>query len=102
MSYVAHLSLQTKPGSFQKVCDRYHQFAQEVLAGHPDLHDVIIVGNQALNIVQGFGIWDNADQAASLEDTESFSKFLADIEANLAAPIGRNDLLVFYRMNPKS
>jgi hypothetical protein len=45
MSHVAHLSLQTKPGSFQKVCDRYHQFASEVLAGHPDLHDVIIMGN---------------------------------------------------------
>jgi hypothetical protein len=43
MSHVAHLSLQTKPGSFQKVCDRYHQFAEEVLASHPDLHDVIIV-----------------------------------------------------------
>ena len=78
MSHVAHLSLQAKPGAFQKVCDRYHQFAQEVLAGHPDLHDVIIVGNQAQNIVEGFGIWENAEQAASLEDTEAFAKFLAD------------------------
>jgi hypothetical protein len=34
--------------------------------------------------------------------TEAFAKFLADIEANLAAPVGRNDLVVFYRMNPKS
>jgi len=102
MSHVAHLSLQTKPGSFQKVCDRYHQFAQEVLTGHPDLHDVIIVGNQAQNIIEGFGIWENAEQAASLEDTEAFANFLTDIETNLAAPVGRNDLLVFYRMNPKA
>jgi hypothetical protein len=102
MSHVAHLSLQTKPGSFQKVCDRYHQFAEEVLAGHPALHDVIIVGNQAQNVIEGFGIWENAEQAASIEDTEGFAKFLVDIEGNLAAPVGRNDLLVVYRMNPKS
>ena len=102
MSHVAHLSLQTKPGSFQKVCDRYHQFAEEVLASHPDLHDVIIVGNQAQNVIEGFGIWENAEQAASIEDTADFAKFLADIEGDLAAPVGRNDLLVFYRMNPKS
>ena len=101
MSHVAHLTLHAKPGSFQKVCDRYHQFAKEVLAGHPDLHDVIIVGNQAMNIIEGFGIWENAEQAASLEDTKDFADFLADIEANLAAPVGRSDLLVFYRMNPK-
>ncbi len=102
MSHVAHLSLQTKPGSFQKVCDRYHQFAEEVLASHPDLHDVIIVGNQAQNVIEGFGIWENAEQAASLEDTADFAKFLADIEGNLAAPVGRNDLLVFYRMRPRA
>jgi hypothetical protein len=102
MSHVAHLTLQTKPGSFQKVCDRYHQFAQEVLADHPDAHDVIIVGNQAQNNIEGFGIWENAEQAASLEDTESFANFLADIENDLAAPVKRNDLLVFYRMNPKN
>ena len=102
MSHVARLSLQTKPGSFQKVCDRYHLFASEVLVGHPDLHDVIIMGNQALNIIEGFGIWENAEQAASLEDTESFVNFLADIGTDLAAPVRRNDLLVFYRMNPKS
>jgi hypothetical protein len=102
MSHVAHLSLQTKPGSFQKVCDRYHRFAEEVLASHPDLHDVIIVGNQAQNVIEGFGIWENAEQAASLEDTQAFADFLADIESNLASPVGRNDLLVFYRMNAKS
>jgi hypothetical protein len=101
MSHVGHISLQTKPGTFQKVCDRYHQFAEEVLASHPALHDVIIVGNQAQNVIEGFGIWEDAEQAASLEDTADFAKFLADIEANLAAPIGRNDLVVFYRMNPK-
>jgi hypothetical protein len=55
-----------------------------------------------MNIVEGFGIWENADQAASLEDTKDFADFLADIEANLAAPVERSDLLVFYRMNPKS
>ena len=102
MSHVAHLSLQTKPGSFQKVCDRYHQYAEEVLASHQDLHDVIIVGYQAQNVIEGFGIWENAEQAASIEDTADFAKFLADIEGDLAAPVGRNDLLVFYRMNPKS
>ena len=102
MSHVGHISLQTKPGTFQKVCDRYHQFAQEVLAGHPDLHDVIIVGNQAQNVIEGFGIWENAEQAASLEDTADFAKFLSDIEDHLAAPVGRNDLLVFYRMKPRA
>jgi hypothetical protein len=31
--------------------------------------------NQALNIVEGFGIWENAEQAASLEDTKDFANF---------------------------
>jgi hypothetical protein len=45
MAHVGHSWLKTKPGSFQKVCDRYKQFASEVLAHSADLHDVIIVGN---------------------------------------------------------
>ena len=51
MAHVGHSWLKTKPGSFQKVCDRYKQFASEVLAHNADLHDVIIVGNQAQNII---------------------------------------------------
>jgi hypothetical protein len=102
MSHVGHLSLKSKPGSFKKVCDRYHQFAVEVMAHHPDLHDVIIVGNQALNNIEGFGIWENAADAASLEDTQDFAVFLKDIQDDIAEPVQRNDLLVFYRMNPKS
>ena len=102
MSHVGHMTLETKPGCFQKVCDRYHQFAQDVLVHHKDLHDVIIVGNQAQNVIEGFGIWENAAQAASLEDTQDFTKFLSDIESELASPIRRNDLVVFYRMNAKS
>jgi hypothetical protein len=96
------MTLEIKPGCFQKVCDRYHQFAQDVLVHHKDLHDVIIVGNQAQNVIEGFGIWENAAQAASLEDTQDFAKFLSDIESELASPIRRNDLVVFYRMNAKS
>jgi hypothetical protein len=102
MSHVGHMTLEIKPGCFQKVCDRYHQFAQDVLVHHKDLHDVIIVGNQAQNVIEGFGIWENAAQAASLEDTQDFAKFLSDIESELASPIRRNDLVVFYRMNAKS
>ena len=101
MSHVGHISLKSKPGSFKKVCDRYHLFAEQVMAHHPDLHDVIIVGNQAQNNIEGFGIWENAADAASLEDTADFAAFLNDIQADLAEPIQRNDLLVFYRMNPK-
>jgi hypothetical protein len=102
MSHVGHLSLKSKPGSFKKVCDRYHQFAEQVMAHHPDLHDVIIVGNQAQNNIERFGIWENAADAASLEDTADFAAFLSDIQADLAEPVQRNDLLVFYRMNPKA
>jgi len=101
MSHVAHLSLKTKPGSFKKVCDRYHQFAVEVMSLHPDLHDVILVGNQAGNDLEGFGIWENPEAAASLEDTENFATFMKDIQDELAAPIERNDLVVFYRMSPQ-
>ena len=102
MSHVAHLSLKTKPGSFQKVCDRYHQFAVEVMSLHPDLHDVILVGNQSGNDLEGFGIWENAEAAASLEDTENFAAFMYDIQDELAEPIERNDLVVFYRMRTKA
>jgi hypothetical protein len=101
MAHVGHSWLKTKPGSFQKVCDRYHQFATEVLAHNADLHDVIIVGNQAQNIIEGFGIYENASHAAALEDTQDFAKFLADVENDLAEPIHRNDLVLLYRMNPK-
>ncbi|MCE7504835.1 hypothetical protein LZG75_01105 [Polynucleobacter sp. IMCC30063] len=102
MSHVGHISLKSKPGSFTKVCERYHQFAEQVMAHHPDLHDVIIMGNQAQNNIEGFGIWENAADAASLEDTADFAAFLNDVQADLAEPVQRNDLLVFYRMKPKA
>lgn len=102
MAHVGHSWLKTKPGSFQKVCDRYKQFASEVLAHNADLHDVIIVGNQAQNIIEGFGIYEDANHAAALEDTEDFTAFLADVADDLAEPFHRNDLVLLYRMNPKS
>ena len=101
MAHVGHSWLKTKPGSFQKVCDRYKQFASEVLAHNADLHDVIIVGNQAQNTIEGFGIWENASHAASLEDTQDFASFMADVAGHLAEPYHRNDLVLLYRMNPK-
>ena len=102
MAHVGHSWLKTKPGSFQKVCDRYKQFASEVLAHNTDLHDVIIVGNQAQNIIEGFGIYEDASHAASLEDTQDFAAFLADVANDLAEPFHRNDLVLLYRMNPKN
>ena len=102
MAHVGHSWLKTKPGSFQKVCDRYKQFASEVLAHNADLHDVIIVGNQAQNIIEGFGIYEDASHAATLEDTQAFAAFLADVADDLAEPFHRNDLVLLYRMNPKS
>lgn len=101
MAHVGHSRLKTNPGSYQKVCDRYHQFAKEVLAHNTDLHDVIIVGNQAQNTIEGFGIWENAKHAASLEDTQDFAAFLADVSGELAEPYQRDDLVLLYRMNPK-
>ena len=102
MAHVGHSWLKTKPGSFQKVCDRYKQFASEILAHNADLHDVIIVGNQAQNIIESFGIYEDASHAAALEDTQDFAAFLADIADDLAEPFHRNDLVLLYRMNPKS
>ncbi len=102
MAHVGHSWLKTKPGSFQKVCDRYKQFASEVLAHNADLHDVIIVGNQAQNIIEGFGIYEDASHAAALEDTQDFAAFLTDVADDLAEPFHRNDLVLLYRMNPKS
>ena len=102
MSHVGHISLKSKPGSFKKVCDRYHQFAEQVMAHHPDLHDVIIVGNQAQNTIEGFGIYEDASHAAALEDTQDFAAFLVDVADDLAEPFHRNDLVLLYRMNPKS
>ena len=101
MAHVGHSWLKTNPGSYQKVCDRYHQFASEVLAHNADLHDVIIVGNQAQNTIEGFGIWENPAHAAALEDTQDFAAFMADVVNDLAEPMHRNDLDLLYRMNPK-
>ena len=91
MAHVGHSWLKTKPGSFQKVCDRYQQFASEVLAHNADLHDVIIVGNQAQNTIEGFGIYEDASHAAALEDTQDFAAFLVDVADDLAEPFHRND-----------
>ena len=102
MAHVGHSWLKTKPGSFQKVCDRYKQFAWEVLAHNADLHDVIIVGNQDQNIIESFGIYEDASHAAALEDTQDFAALLADIADDIAEPFHRNDLVLLYRMNPKS
>jgi hypothetical protein len=93
--------MKTKPGSYARVAARYHRFAEEVMAHHPNLHDVLIVGDPATNNVEGFGIWENAAQAATLEDTRDFAAFLADVEPDLAAPIERSDLQVLYRMKPR-
>jgi len=101
MAHVRHRWLKTKPGSFQKVCDRYKQFALEVSAHNTALHDLIIVGNQAQNTIEGYGIWENPAHAAALEDTQDFAAFMADVANDLAEPYHRNDLDLLYRMNPK-
>ena len=102
MAHGGHLSMKTRPGAYQRIADRYHQFAGDVMAHHPNLHDVLIVGDPASNTIQGFGTWENAAQAAALEDTKDFASFLASVEPDLAEPITRNDLKVLYRLNPRS
>jgi hypothetical protein len=101
MSHVGHLWMKTKPGCYAKVSTRYRTFADHVMAHHADLHDVIIVGSPAQNTVEGFGIWENADEAATLEDTQDFASFLADVESDLAQPIQRSDLQLLYRRRPR-
>ena len=66
------------------------------------MDDVIIVGDPAQNTVEGFGIWENAAEAATLEDTQDFASFLAEIEADLAHPIERTDLQLLYRYRPRA
>ena len=101
MPHVGHTSLKSKPGAYAKVAARYKQFAEEVMAHHDDLHDVIIVGDPARNMVQGFGIWDSAAESATLEDTADFAAFLKDVEPDLAQPVDRSDLELLYRMKPR-
>jgi hypothetical protein len=101
MPHVGHSWLKTKPGSYKKVCDRYYQFSKDLVSHHPDLHDVMVIGNQAQNIIEAFGIWENASHAASLEDSQDFADLMADIADDLAEPYHRNDLELLYRMNPK-
>ena len=101
MAHVGHLWMKSKPGEYKKVADRYHRFAEEVMAHHKNLHDVVIVGDPARNIVEGFGIWENAAQAATLEDTKDFAAFLADVEPELAEPLQRRDLHLLYRLKPR-
>ena len=101
MAHVGHMSIKSKPGSYAKVSARYKRFAEEVMAHHPDLHDVVIVGDPARNQVEGFGIWDNVAEAATLEDTQDFAAFLADINADLAQPVDRSDLELLYRLKPR-
>ena len=100
MAHVGHSWLKTKPGSYEKVCKRFHKFADEVMSHHSDLHDVIIIGNPAQNIIEGFGIWENASHAANLEDGADFASFMADVAGELAEPFHRNDLELLYRMKP--
>jgi hypothetical protein len=101
MSHVGHLWMKTKPGSYAKVSERYRRFADQVMAHHADLHDVIIVGSPAQNTVEGYGIWENAEEAATLEDTEDFAAFLADVKSDLAQPVERSDLQLLYRLRPQ-
>jgi hypothetical protein len=68
---------------------------------HANLHDVVVVGDPSRNEVEGFGIWDDVSQAATLEDTQDFATFLADIQADLAQPVGRTDLELLYRLKPR-
>ena len=102
MAHVGHMLMKTKPGRYAKMSERYRNFADQVMAHHADLHDVIIVGDPAQNTVEGFGIWENAAEAATLEDTQDFASFLAEIEADLAHPIERTDLQLLYRYRPRA
>ena len=101
MAHVGHSWLKTKPGSYKKVCERYHRFAEEIIAHNKDIHDVVIAGNPAQNTIEGFAIWENATHAANLEDTHDFAVFLADVESELAEPFKRNDLDLLFRMKIK-
>src|SRR5688572_4936667 len=101
MAHVGHLWMKAKPGSYAKVSARYHRFADEVMAHHPTLHDVVILGDPARNQVEGFGIWENDVEAATLEDTEDFAAFLADVQPDLAEPIRRSALELLFRLKPR-
>jgi quinol monooxygenase YgiN len=101
MGHVGHLSMKAKPGSYARVSAHYHRFADDVMAHHSNLDDVLIVGDPAKNIVEGFGTWEDAAQAATLEDTRDSAAFLADVEPDLAEPIQRSDLQVLYRLKPR-
>jgi hypothetical protein len=101
MAHVGHLSMRTKPGAYARVAARYRNFAEDVMAHHPNLHDVVIVGDAARNVIEGFGIWDNAAQAAKLEDTRDFASFLRDVEPDLAEPIRRSAPELLWRLRPR-
>ena len=102
MAHVGHMWMKTKPGSYAKVAARYRRFVDEVMTHHPALHDVIIVGEPAQNTVEGFGIWENAVEAATLEDTQDFATFLGDVEPDLAQPVQRTDLELISRLGPRT
>jgi quinol monooxygenase YgiN len=101
MAHVGHLSMKTKPGAYARVAARYRRCAEEVMAHHANLHDVVIVGDAARSVIEGFGIWENAAQASKLEDTRDFAAFQADVEPDLAEPIQRSAPELICRLRPR-
>ena len=101
MAHVGHMTLKTKPGSYAKVSARYRRFVEEVMEHHGDLHDVVVAGSPSENRIEGYAIWENAKEAATLEDTKDFTSFLADVEPDLAKPVERTDFELIYRLRPR-
>jgi hypothetical protein len=102
MAHVGNRYLKAKPGRYQKVCDRYHQFAKDVLAHNPNLHELIIVGDETQNTLRGFGIWESEMHAHAMEKTQEFTKFMSDITDDLDEALHRNDLRLLFHKNPKA
>ena len=94
--HVAEFSLHAKPGHFDQVAEIYSDFARDFLSNHPALRSVLVLGDEAVGLVRGIGVFEDREAADAVNSDPQFATFNDRIGPLLAAPSERVELRLLH------
>lgn len=95
--HVAEFTLHAKPGHFEEVAQMYSEFAESFLRHQPALQMVLVVGDEASGVVRGLGVFNDREDADSVNSNPEFASFNDRVSPLLAMPSERIELRLLHR-----
>jgi len=82
--YVAEFTLHATPGHYAEVAALYSAFAADFLSDHPALETVMILGDEATDVVRGIGVFTDRPAADRVNSDPDFAAFDDAVAAMLS------------------